>query len=63
MFKNLLKKIKGIFTIQTVPPDLSACEYDCREPLCTQAKFDTCEHRKSVKISDIYFDAIQDDEH
>jgi hypothetical protein len=28
-----------------VPPELAACEYDCRARTCDAEKFDTCENR------------------
>jgi hypothetical protein len=31
--------------IADVPPAIAACEFDCREPSCTSARFATCPTR------------------
>ena len=31
--------------VPQVPPDIAACEFDCRELECSQGQWERCEHR------------------
>jgi hypothetical protein len=36
--------------VQTVPEDVSVCEYDCQEPLCNVAKSAICYKRNEALL-------------
>jgi hypothetical protein len=47
MAKRILARL-GIWrsdVVQTVPPELAACEYDCPKKECDDAHFENCERR------------------
>lgn len=31
--------------VETVPPDMAQCEFECRAKRCAAERFDTCENR------------------
>jgi hypothetical protein len=37
--------LRFLFRIREVPPALAACEFDCREPACSEEKWHKCELR------------------
>jgi hypothetical protein len=43
VFARAVARGRGL--IQTVPPDLARCEFECRAPTCTAERFDACEKR------------------
>jgi hypothetical protein len=45
--RRALDRAAGWWRAQSpeVPPELAACEYDCRARTCDAEKFDTCENR------------------
>ncbi|UCF20889.1 MAG: hypothetical protein JSU87_05660 [Gemmatimonadota bacterium] len=32
--------------VEDVPPELAACEFDCREPNCRHGEWQSCQRRK-----------------
>jgi len=38
----------GEHLIQTVPEEMSICEYECQDPWCSSAKWATCDRRRSL---------------
>lgn len=52
---NLLSKIKrwlGDGIVQDVPPDVAACEFQCRVLECNQGQWETCPNRLQGAGSD-----------
>ena len=52
-WKRLLSWVSD--EVQTVPDDVSQCEYDCDKPTCSAEEWATCENRlakmKTLKFS------------
>ena len=50
---NWLNKLWKQFKnqVQKVPPNISACEFECRKLECTQEEWENCENRKQVEVS------------
>jgi hypothetical protein len=45
---NLISRIRRWIRdeiVQEVPPEMSACEFDCRHLECTQGEWETCKNR------------------